>query len=549
MAAILSALVSGTLLFLSFPKFDLWPLAWMAIIPLLAILHNVSRKQAFWYGWLTGTVYFLGCVYWVTHTMVLYGNLPLTVSILIMLLLVIYLGTYVGLFSYFYKWMMDTLPLTLQLFVGSALWVALEWLRGHLLTGFPWALLGYSQYQILPVIQISDLTGVYGVSFLLVATNIALSFLLRTILFSQKPRDHLKRILSPLLASGVLISLVLVYGFFRLTILSEQAASRNLRVGLIQGNINQAQKWDPVYQQETLDIYKDLTLQAHLQQPRLDLVVWPETATPFIFEQERIYREELVAFTQDQQTPLLFGSLAIGSKSNRFDADRSRLFNSAYLLSATGNPIARYDKIHLVPFGEYVPLSSLLFFIHKMVEGIGDFGPGQEFTVMEMTSEGLALPDRARGVGASEDPPQADRTGPHIRTNRFGVVICFEVIFPELVRKFVRQGAQFMATLTNDAWFGRSSAPYQHFSMVVFRAVENRVPFIRAANTGITGSIDATGRIQGTTHLFTKTYLVQEINLKEVRSFYTQYGDLFAYLCGIIALVTIISCLRREQKR
>ncbi len=519
MAAILSALVSGTLLFLSFPKFDLWPLAWMAIIPLLAILHNVSRKQAFWYGWLTGTVYFLGCVYWVTHTMVLYGNLPLTVSILIMLLLVIYLGTYVGLFSYFYKWMMDTLPLTLQLFVGSALWVALEWLRGHLLTGFPWALLGYSQYQILPVIQISDLTGVYGVSFLLVATNIALSFLLRTILFSQKPRDHLKRILNPLLASGVLISLVLVYGFFRLTILSEQAASRNLRVGLIQGNINQAQKWDPVYQQETLDIYKDLTLQAHLQQPRLDLVVWPETATPFIFEQERIYREELMAFTQDQQTPLLFGSLAIGSKSNRFDADRSRLFNSAYLLSATGNPIVRYDKIHLVPFGEYVPLSSLLFFIHKMVEGIGDFGPGQEFTVMESS--------RAR----------------------FGVVICFEVIFPELVRKFVRQGAQFMATLTNDAWFGRSSAPYQHFSMVVFRAVENRVPFIRAANTGITGSIDATGRIQETTHLFTKTYLVQEINLKEVRSFYTQYGDLFAYLCGIIALVTIISCLRREQKR
>jgi apolipoprotein N-acyltransferase len=154
-----------------------------------------------------------------------------------------------------------------------------------------------------------------------------------------------------------------------------------------------------------------------------------------------------------------------------------------------------------------------------MVEGIGDFVPGQEFTVMEI--------------------PQG----------RFGVVICFEVIFPELVRKFVRQGVQFMATLTNDAWFGRSSAPYQHFSMVVFRAVENRVPFIRAANTGITGSIDATGRIHGTTHLFTKTYLVQEIKLKESKSFYTQYGDLFAYLCGIITLVNIIRLLRREQKR
>ncbi|MCI0527201.1 MAG: hypothetical protein L0Y56_07140, partial [Nitrospira sp.] len=175
MTAILSSLISGVLLFLSFPKFDLWLFGWTALIPLLAILPNVSRKQAFWYGWLTGTVYFLGCVYWVTHTMVLYGNLALPVSILIMLLLVIYLGGYVGLFSYFYKWMIDALPLTVQLFVGSALWVTLEWLRGHLLTGFPWALLGYSQYHILPVIQIADLTGVYGVSFLLVTTNIALA--------------------------------------------------------------------------------------------------------------------------------------------------------------------------------------------------------------------------------------------------------------------------------------------------------------------------------------------------------------------------------------
>jgi apolipoprotein N-acyltransferase len=517
MAAILSSLISGVLLFLSFPKFDLWPLAWVALTPFLAILPGVSSKQAFWYGWLTGTVYFLGCLYWVTYTMILYGNLPLPVSTLIMLLLVIYLGSYVGLFLYLYKVAIDELPLILQILVGSTLWVTLEWLRAHLLTGFPWALLGYSQYQVLPVIQIADLTGVYGVSFLLVTTNIALSFLFRTILFSRKPRDHFKRILSPLVASGVLVGLALIYGFFRLTTLSEQPISSSLRVGLIQGNIDQAQKWDPVYQRETLDIYKDLTLQAHLLQPGLDLVAWPETATPFIFEQERIYRDELMTFTQDLQTPLLFGSLAIGSKTLRLDAARPKLFNSVYLLSATGNSIARYDKIHLVPFGEYVPLSSLLFFVHKMVEGIGDFGTGQEYTVMESTG------------------------------NRFGVVICFEVIFPDLVRKFVRQGAQFMATLTNDAWFGRSSAPYQHFSMVVFRAIENRVPFIRAANTGITGSIDATGRIQGTTDLFIKTYLVQEINLKEVRSFYTQYGDLFAYLCGIITLVMIISYLRRER--
>jgi apolipoprotein N-acyltransferase len=324
---------------------------------------------------------------------------------------------------------------------------------------------------------------------------------------------------SPLLASGVFIGLVFIYGAFRISALSEQPATGSLKVGLIQGNINQAQKWDPVYQRETLDIYEDLTRQAFHQEPGLGLVVWPETATPFIFERERVYREELEAFTQDLQTPLLFGSLAMESRSNRLDTDQATFFNSAYLLSSAGEPVARYDKIHLVPFGEYVPLSSLLFFVQKMVEGIGDFGSGQESTVMES--------------------PQG----------RFGVVICFEVIFPELVRKFVKQEAQFMVTLTNDAWFGRSSAPTQHFSMVVFRAVENRVPFIRAANTGITGSIDATGRIHGATDLFIKTYLVQEITIKEVKSFYTQYGDIFAYLCGIIALVSIIGCLWKERSK
>ena len=196
---------------------------------------------------------------------------------------------------------------------------------------------------------------------------------------------------------------------------------------------------------------------------------------------------------------------------------RPVLFNSAYLLSSTGDPVARYDKIHLVPFGEYIPLASVLTFVEKFVEGIGDFGAGQVYTLMQV--------------------PQG----------RLGVVICFEVIFPDLVRQFVKRGAGLMVTITNDAWFGRTSAPYQHFSIVVFRAVENRVPFLRAANTGISGHIDATGRIVKTTGIIERAYLIQQVEWKRTRSFYSQYGDLFVFLCAIIALTAILCRLRKRR--
>src|SRR3972149_2981571 len=173
--------------------------------PLLVIVAASSPKQAFWYGWLTGTVYFLGCLYWVTHTMVVYGKLPVLISILIMFLLVFYLGIYVGLFTYFYRRVIETFSPLPQLFLSPALWVTLEWLRGHLLSGFPWALLGYSQYQVLPVIQIADMAGVYGVSFLLVTTNVALAQIIKTSVGPQEQRNNLWQIWRPFLAGGILI--------------------------------------------------------------------------------------------------------------------------------------------------------------------------------------------------------------------------------------------------------------------------------------------------------------------------------------------------------
>jgi len=316
----------------------------------------------------------------------------------------------------------------------------------------------------------------------------------------------------------VLVLGVAIWGYRRAAAAEWTREGTPVRVGMIQGNVDQAQKWDVVFRREAIDRHKKLTNQVVRE---VDLVVWPEAATPFFFEVETDYREELLRFVRDRGVPLLFGSPAMDSRT----AGGPRLFNSAYLVSGGGVVLDRYDKVHLVPFGEYVPLKPILFFLGKLVEGIGDFVPGSGPRVM---------------------------SGPN---GHLGLVICFEVIFPDLVRQFVDRGADYMVTITNDAWFGRTSAPYQHFAMVVFRAVENRVPFARAANTGISGFIDAEGHILRTTELFVESALSGEVRLGGQRTFYTAYGDLFTLGCAILTLFVAArmwwrpGALRREDVR
>lgn len=238
------------------------------------------------------------------------------------------------------------------------------------------------------------------------------------------------------------------------------ANNQKIKVGLLQGNIDQGVKWDVKFKRETIDIY--LNLSKRQRQTALSLLYGQRQQRPS-FEEEKGYQKMLTDFARENNIYLLFGSPAV--------KDYNKLLNRAYLISPKGEILSRYDKMHLVPFGEYVPLTKLLFFINKMVEGIGDFTSGEEYSVMKTDG------------------------------GRFGVVICYEIIFPELVREFVKKDANFMTTITNDAWFGKSSAPYQHFSMAVFRAIENRVPVVRAANTGISGTIDSLGRIKGNRHI------------------------------------------------
>src|SRR5581483_2731601 len=315
----------------------------------------------------------------------------------------------------------------------------------------PWALLGYSQAGVLPVIQSASYVGVYGISGLIVLTNVAVV----AIALKLRGRQiHWWTYAVPAVAVALLAADVF-YG--QAALRPGGRESRTVRVGVVQPNIDQAHKWDRAFADDTIARYVRLTTEIASGS---DLVIWPEAATPFLFEREPAYRDEIAALTKRLETPLVFGSPAL----RYYDNGRPYLLNSAYLLGSDGTIIGRYDKRHLVPFGEYIPLKSILFFLDKLVVGIGDFEAGTVPAV-------LRIPPRpADGAGT---PSGSD--GP-----TFGVVICFEVIFPDLVREFVREGANFMVTITNDAWFGDSAAPYQHFGMVVLRAVENRVAFARA---------------------------------------------------------------------
>ena len=518
---------SGLFLPLSFPNYDLGLLAWIALVPLHWALDGKSKTQAFWIGWLSGTIAFTGMMAWVVTTMNTYGKVPLVISYGIMLLLTVYLGLYVGLYSAGAVWFRALIP-RYGLFAVPCLWVSLELIRTYVLSGMPWGLLGYSQYRQIEVIQIADHMGVYGVSFLIVLVNVALAELLSWLMPLLRGFRPAKLPWELVAVTVLLVGLSWEYGLRTSSGAPFSDIPRSsISVGVVQPNIDQAAKWDTAYREETLARFDRLTGQLGRT---TDMVIWPEAATPFVFEREPVYQVQLIALASRAQAPILFGSPAL-----RFYPDRRPyLLNSAYLLSPDGQILARYDKQHLVPFGEYIPLkSSLLFFLDKLVEGIGDFEAGPGPTILTLTPQ-----PRATAAGTAGSSP---------RPMKFGAVICYEVIFPNLVRQFAANGAEFLVTITNDAWFGRSAASSQHFAMVVFRSVENHLAFARAANTGISGFIDPFGRIVEATPIFTEQAVRATMQVWRPHTFYSRHGDVFAYGCVIIcALLCLFSYFRTK---
>ena len=491
------AAASGLLLAAAFPRPDLFPLAWVALVPLLLVM----RHRPFAAGFTTGAVFFATVLYWLNFVMTTYGGLQPVFSLLAYLFLIAYLAIYFGLAT----WAACRLETVLKipyLLTLPPLWVALEYLRGTLFTGFPWAIIGYSQQNFSLAIQSSDVTGVYGVSLMLVVVNCAIAGII------VMPKSRLAWL-------GVAATIIISISHFGYGVWREgqplDQRTEQLRIALIQGNIDQAQKWAPDNRQSSIDRYQSLSVQALENQP--DLVVWPEAATPFFLQDQ----SELAA--QVKQLPkLLHASLLVGSPAYRqLSTGDYQYFNSAFLLSPAGEELGRSDKIHLVPFGEYVPLGKLLAFIDKLVVGVGDFSPGKV--------QPLPL------------------NGHHL-----GVLICYEAIFPPLAREYVRQGSSLLVNLTNDAWFGHSSAPYQHLAMTRFRAIENRIWIARAANTGISALISPAGDVTLSGPIFESLQLSGLVGLGAEATFYTRFGDIFAYVClGISGIFLVILFLRRHQ--
>ena len=502
---IVLSLLSGILLILCFPNFHLEFLAWFALVPLFLSIEGKGLYYSFKLGFLTGIISFFGILYWIIVAVHTYGNVPLILSGLILLLLVVYLSLFIGAFTFLTR-LIQVRSRIQTIFIAPIIWVALEYLRSFLLTGFPWADLGHSQYLNLPFIQMADITGVYGLSFVILLVN--------TTFFSVF-RQWTKKIFPfrEVATTALILSGFLIYGYVKMGSVDRQMSQNpSLKIGLVQGNIDQSIKWDDSFQKETLKIYDKLSFKVSEGKP--DLIIWPETATPFFFQEAKEYQPFVLDIPKKTNAFLLFGT-----PSYKIEKGKINHYNSAYLVSPARELYGRYDKIHLVPFGEYVPMQNLLFFIGSLGEGIGDFKSGREIFNFSL--------------------PQGE----------FGVLICFEIIFPNLCRRFVKDGANFLVTITNDAWFGRTSAPYQHFSIATFRAIENRVFIARAANTGISGFIDPNGRIVKQGGIFTEEAMNGTIRLSNEKTFYTLYGDVFAWICSGFSILFLANALLQKPKK
>jgi apolipoprotein N-acyltransferase len=503
------ALFSGLLLFLAAPgMFSLGPLAWLALTPLLWACRQVAPGQAFRLGLAGGLLYHLLLLYWVTIVLGTYGHLPWYISGAALLLLALYMGLYLAIFAAGFSWLAPRLS---PLWAAPLLWVALDFIRARLFTGFPWQDLAYSQYQTPLLIQTADLFGHAGVTFLIVLTNV----LLVTMAAGGGRGGRLRP--APPAAVAIAFALLLVsllYGGLRQQQLqNEISTAEKLPVTVVQGNIPQDQKWTAAALYHTVDTYIDLSSQA-LAQRRSELLVWPETALPFQPLKHPLFQEVIGRLVQPTAVKLL-----TGAPHQEGSGDETRYYNSAMMISGAGLVTGMYHKQHLVPFGEYIPLRRFLPFTSPLVETVGDFTPG-----------------------ASGSPISCDGV-------KIGVLICFESIFPELGRKQTKQGAGVLVVITNDAWFGRSSAPWQHLSMAVLRAVENRRSVARAANTGVSAFVDPLGRLLATSNLFEPAFLTEDLPLLAGESFYVRFGHFFPLICLLLLAPVSLAAWRQPGKR
>jgi apolipoprotein N-acyltransferase len=498
------ALVSGGLLILCFPKFSLHLLAWIGLVPLFMALEGKKPFRAFLISFATGWGLFSGVFYWIWSVQ--------SFNLLDYFLLAIYLSTYLGIFGHAVQVIRfrTTLPLP---FIAPPLWVALEFLRSHAgFLGVPWMLLGHSQFLHPWLIQITSLTGVYGLSFLIVMVNAVLTEVIP--LVRAKSWSEFRLVSAGLRLDMIVVATFLLCGslIYGAWVVSDVPADEGIRVTVVQGNIAQNQKWDPTYRDRILDRYMALSRNAAAGHPKL--IVWPETAVPGDVQHTPLLLKELGGLARESGSYLLVGTAASAKFAEKKLAEKE--YNNLVLISPDGTISGEYQKQILVPFGEYAPLKGIVRWSEAVATPRQDILAGDQSTLFTMGSLS------------------------------FGATLCWENVFPDLFRKFVKAGARLMVNATNEALFGDTTAPYQLLAMSVFRAAENRVAVVRSTNTGISAFIDPYGRIidelKGSDgrRVFVEGALTGTVPLSHGQTFYTRYGEVFAFGQIGIAVLTIL---------
>ena len=545
----LLAILSAFLLFLSFPNVNFYPFAWIAMVPFfIALTRATGWKSAFWIGYVTGFLFFAGLL---PAIALLYPYANIFATMIGYLLLVGYTGLYFAVFAALMKFVPVRSGILFPL-AAACIWTALEWVRSWLITGFPWGSIGYSQWNNLPGIQVASLFSVHGISFVVVLFNAGIA----TVLCNRNQwRQEIRALVLPV----ILTILCFGYGAFQLQDAepldreinaTAPADPETLNVALVPGNVSQLRKWDVNQFPAILQHYINLTYKASRGEP--DLIVWPETSIrsrALTGEWPRSYGR-LVQMLRDTSIPILVGTAnrgktdeAIGKFSKNTDEGNEPIFNRILSISPDGKIHGDYAKMHLVPFGEYVPLANLLpDFIPNFIQ-FEPFAHGKTVNLLPVfiVKDKTDTPKRTDGL--FRDPKVfvvKDKTD--TQKVEIGASICFESVFPDEFRRPVHKGARVMGIFTNDAWFKGTAFPELHLSMVPFRAIENRIAVFRCANGGFTCVVDKFGRI--TTPIVTPD-ATQEVLIAPVpllssterqQTLYTRYGDWFPILCALVCV-------------
>ncbi len=494
------AIASGILLTLSFPKFGHPAIAWIALTPLLvAMTLQVSMLRAFLLGLLTGGIYLFGTLYWLSNVMARYGAINIAGAIAINTVFVAYLALYPAIFALIMRRLTIAFGLS-ALAVAPFVWTATELGRMYVFTGFPWVLLGYSQSTVLPIAQAASIAGVFGVSAIVVSVSAALAAVV------------VGRVWRPAALVIAAVLFIAVWGNVRARNAAWTREGTPLRVGIVQPNVPEEERETPGKGPEILQ--RSLALMRQAVGRDVGLVVLPESALPPFDEYPDVARQ-VRDVARARGVPLLFGSDQYEWRVSGTKREVERSFNAAFMLRPDGTTAGVYRKIHLVPWGEYVPLKHWLTFVGPLVQAIGSgFDAGDSMTLLPLG------------------------------THQVRTAICYEIIYPDLVRGFVNDGSELVTTITNDSWFGATSAPYQHFDQAAMRAIELGRYLVRSANTGVSGIVDPYGHVLAKTEIFTPDVIDGEVRLLTVRTPYALVGDVFAYGSAILTVALLLMAWR-----